>query len=138
MVFSSFQAVDLLRKQLGHRSTSKLHVMLADLLSKNHDDEQAMEHYRICELRLFIALGPSAKSRALHCIFTVILKYYQSAESDLELTLWTKYYHLYRYSFLIYVLDIIQVNCSKLYSFCVDPPGLVVFDERILLLLFRK
>ena len=71
--------------------------MLADLMAKNHDDEQAMEHYRICELRLFIALGPSAKSRALNCIFTIVLKYYQnqSAESDLELTLWTKYYHLY-------------------------------------------
>ena len=44
-----FKAIDLLRKQLGHKSTSKLHVMLADLLAKNHDEEQAMEHYRICK-----------------------------------------------------------------------------------------
>ena len=34
---------------MSHKPTSKLHVMLADLMAKTHDEEQAMEHYRICE-----------------------------------------------------------------------------------------
>ena len=31
----------------GSHSTCKLHLMLADLLSKTHDEEKAMDHYAI-------------------------------------------------------------------------------------------
>lgn len=41
------KAIDLLRKQLANHSTCKLHLMLADLLSKTHDEEKAMDHYAI-------------------------------------------------------------------------------------------
>jgi len=41
-------AVVLLKSQLNsHSNTSKLHLMLADLLGKLHDEERAMDHYSI-------------------------------------------------------------------------------------------
>ena len=40
-------AITLLRSQLNHHSTSKLHLMLADLLGKVHEEEKAMDHYSI-------------------------------------------------------------------------------------------
>ena len=40
-------AIELLRKQLATHSTCKLHLMLADLLGKTHDEEKAMDHYAI-------------------------------------------------------------------------------------------
>jgi anaphase-promoting complex subunit 7 len=41
------KAIELLRKQLNHQSTGKLHQMLADLLAKSHDEEKAMHHYSV-------------------------------------------------------------------------------------------
>ena len=44
---STDKAIDLLRRQLKTHSTARLHQMLADLLAKTHDEEQALEHYTI-------------------------------------------------------------------------------------------
>ena len=44
---STDKAIELLRKQLKTHSTARLHQMLADLLAKTHDEEQALEHYTI-------------------------------------------------------------------------------------------
>ena len=41
------KAIELLQKQLKTHSTARLHQMLADLLAKTHDEEQALEHYTI-------------------------------------------------------------------------------------------
>ena len=44
---STDKAIELLRRQLKTHSTARLHQMLADLLAKTHDEEQALEHYTI-------------------------------------------------------------------------------------------
>ncbi len=41
------KAIELLKKQIAHQPTGKLHQMMADLLAKTHEEEKAMEHYSI-------------------------------------------------------------------------------------------
>ena len=59
---STDKAIELLRKQLKTHSTARLHQMLADLLAKTHDEEQALEHYTIGKQVQLTLLTFSSKS----------------------------------------------------------------------------